>query len=115
MLDYWVAKAEGKQIEWITPAGREEGVLLNRDEDWPHDYYEPSTDWFIGGPIIERHICHLECAMGIWTAEYKGDSIYLDGPTPLIAAMRCYVASRFGEEISEGDDTWAVQIQPGNN
>jgi hypothetical protein len=25
--------------------------------------------------------------------------ILLDGPTPLIAAMRCYVASKMGDEI----------------
>ena len=67
---------------------------------------KPSTDWAQGGPIIERKVIVLthpkhDC----WTASAQ-DSTDLDiplyqedGPTPLIAAMRCYVASKLGDDI----------------
>jgi hypothetical protein len=29
----------------------------------------------------------------------EGEREFMQGPTPLIAAMRCYVASKLGEEI----------------
>lgn len=61
---------------------------------------EYSTNWSQGGPIIEREIESLyehkplEC----WAAKSKqGDLRY--GPTPLIAAMRCYVASKLGDTV----------------
>ena len=67
-----------------------------------------STDWAQGGPIIERE--------GITTAPYSTHNgvikewkagrdwpmshfPYYLGPTPLIAAMRCYVASKLGDEV----------------
>jgi hypothetical protein len=63
--------------------------------------YRCSTDWAQGGPIIER-----EC---IWLTHHtaskmhgahKGDDVWFQkGPTPLIAAMRCYVASKLGDEV----------------
>lgn len=75
---------------------------------WLSAYYEPSTDWERGGPIIEREKITLVCAPcydTYWVAE-KGrlDVDCMTGPTPLIAAMRCYVASKLGDdvEIPEG-------------
>jgi hypothetical protein len=68
----------------------------------------PSTDWAQGGPIIEREKITLDAAMGdVWRAkmEYTNDDSLRpqwseeDGPTPLIAAMRCYVASKLGDDI----------------
>jgi hypothetical protein len=83
----------------------------------------PSTDWAQGGPIIEREGIDLICYLDHWQAyipanqtgarhlmKNPGDfSIYRSqkisnsiraiGPTPLISAMRCYVASKLGDEI----------------
>lgn len=69
--------------------------------------YSPSTNWSQGGPIIEREKIRLVFrdlgSASYWCAEaheaYQG-SLYIDGkgPTPLIAAMRCYVASKLGNE-----------------
>lgn len=67
-----------------------------------------STDWAQGGPIIEREFItngpHQikgevvgSCALGL-----KTDWSY--GPTPLIAAMRCYVASKLGDKIEVPDE-----------
>ena len=71
------------------------------------DGFEPSTDWVQGGPIIEREEIQTFVANAIdgkWCAKPR-DSEYWDfddaayGPTPLIAAMRCFVASRLGDEV----------------
>lgn len=72
--------------------------------------YSPSTDWSQGGPIIEREIHDL--GMDLWSRCYPvpdgmcaatygrgAPDCYVYGPTPLIAAMRCYVASRLGDEV----------------
>ena len=68
--------------------------------------YKPSTDWAQGGPIIERekHIAPLwEPSIQSWYAcKSKGTGAH---PTsPLIAAMRCYVASKLGDEVEIPDD-----------
>jgi len=68
-------------------------------------WYAPSTDWSQGGEIIEREIITLiHPRWDGWTAHKYDDRIEdesytVDGPTPLIAAMRCYVASKLGDEV----------------
>ena len=67
--------------------------------------FAPSTNWAHGGPIIEREGMHVDCLRQgekpIWEAwpYATGTNHIQQGPTPLIAAMRCYVASKLGEEI----------------
>lgn len=58
------------------------------------------TDWAQGGPIIEREAISLTQFSDYpkWTAKHP-ESLCIDGPTPLIAAMRCYVASELGDEV----------------
>jgi hypothetical protein len=63
-----------------------------------HYTYKPSTDWAQGGPIIEREQIDIQCfprrsGGHIWR------TWYCDGPAPLIAAMRCYVGSKLGDEV----------------
>lgn len=74
--------------------------------------YSPTTDWGQGGPIIEWEMIELtrgtENSNG-WTATidlYEGDAMResCTGPTPLIAAMRCYVASKLGDEVEVPDE-----------
>jgi len=68
-----------------------------------------SGDWSYGGPIIEREEIgisrNVPCSQGRgWearpsiTAKGAGGR-WGYGPTPLIAAMRCYVASKLGDTI----------------
>ena len=61
----------------------------------------PSTDWSQGGPIIEREeIAHWPDSEGGWFASaQEGRGKDYHGPTPLIAAMRCYVASKLGDKV----------------
>ena len=65
--------------------------------------YSPSTDWSQGGPIIDRErISHrVDTRGGRSVAFLDGGSVTgrMTGPTPLIAAMRCYVASKLGHEV----------------
>lgn len=61
-----------------------------------------STDWAQGGPIIERENIGLTYAASIpcWYAtSQKGKRFLRLGDTPLIAAMRCYVASKMGDAV----------------
>jgi len=87
-LDWAVAKAEGYPDEDISV-------------DWNY-----STDWAQGGSIIERECIDLEWT-GIPNANFfctiQGE-YEAHGTTPLIAAMRCYVASRLGDEVEIPDD-----------
>lgn len=111
-LDWAVAKCEGYFD--MDMASVHDGVV----NVFYFPAWQPSTDWSQGGPIIERE------KIGVWWAthyvdedgvEYGNhwyaemgctdenvDSRYCgvaDGPTPLITAMRCYVASKLGDEI----------------
>lgn len=68
-----------------------------------------STDWRQGGPIIDREKINLyysserkEWAAAYWEDEVGGGSskgMVRHCPTALIAAMRCYVTSKLGDEI----------------
>ena len=71
----------------------------------PMRAWSPTTRWAQGGPIIEREVIALiHPKYDCWTAHVydkrvDDESYTLDGPTPLIAAMRCYVASHLGDEV----------------
>ena len=58
-----------------------------------------STDWAQGGPIIELEGIILRCGLHGWDAELEEFDAISHGPTALIAAMRCYVASKLGDEV----------------
>ena len=60
--------------------------------------YRYSTNWAQGGPIIEREGISITQFGGAWKASSLRQSAIL-GPTPLIAAMRCYVASKLGDNV----------------
>lgn len=62
-----------------------------------------STWWTYGGHIIERERISLrvDTRVGRWVAFLDGseEASRMTGETPLIAAMRCYVASRLGDDV----------------
>jgi len=74
--------------------------------DWAVHYAihgEYSTNWAQGGPIIEREKIALippNERIDEWEAVHP-DRMHNEeyGPTPLIAAMRCFVASKLGDEV----------------
>jgi hypothetical protein len=66
--------------------------------------YNPSTNWDQGGPIIEREgICLKKGHSGWWIAKLLDvndeEHFVTVAPTPLVAAMRCYVISKLGNEV----------------
>lgn len=68
--------------------------------------YRPSADWSWGGPIIERERINLRMdGRGFFAAVYEPFAIvrWHKGPTPLVAAMRAYVASKLGAEVEIPD------------
>jgi hypothetical protein len=82
------------------------------DEDGVEIVYSPSTDWAQGGPIIEREGIHIKKHPSDWIAlpydSVFSEEAYQQGPTPLIAAMRCYVASKMGDEVDVPEDLLQV-------
>ena len=97
LLDYWVARAAG--IMWWIERSSIDWEVCADTGNAASDRYSPSTDWTQGGPIIERERLEIRRDNHGWTA--LGNGCYGDGPTILIAAMRAYVASRFGDEVED--------------
>jgi hypothetical protein len=69
-----------------------------------HGDESPSTDWAQGGPIIEREkigVVTSDHDANVWVGSLRDVEWRLNrvGPTPLIAAMRCYVASELGDTV----------------
>ena len=121
-LDWAVAKCEGKYVTTIT----DHTIAW---DDASQEYFRRrhahlgvwivlgapgvvealpryATDWSQGGPIIEREGITVSKEDGCWSAYFR-DNLFEDdgserwqtGPTPLIAAMRCFVASKLGDEV----------------
>jgi hypothetical protein len=102
-LDWAVAKCEG-----VTVLPKMRGgcyVALDRGETVLLRY---STDWAQAGPIIEREgITVAPDDVEPWCAfidRGTAEDVIYSGTTPLIAAMRCYVASKLGEEVEIPDE-----------
>ena len=88
----------GAALDWAVASYSDKHVTLG-DIHWGN--YSPSTDWAQGGPIIEREKLDLWWCKGnqFYTSTHQDGTTVEDGPTPLIAAMRCYVASKLGDEV----------------
>jgi hypothetical protein len=102
LLDYWVARANGwtrKAGAWVDSQGVEQYA--------PAVCYDPSHAWELAGPIIERESIDLvawdaQMDMAWCGARKVGDrTIKTFGPTPRIAAMRSFVASKFGDTVPD--------------
>jgi Protein of unknown function (DUF2591) len=95
-LDWAVAKCEGAYIPSV-----DTDIDGSKRINYGGMYPEWSTDWAQGGPIIEREmIALLLQPYGepyVWEATNGAEFFYAD--KPLVAAMRCYVASELGDEI----------------
>lgn len=65
-------------------------------------YPEWSTDWAQGGPIIEREGISINAHLDgyEWFARDYWGLNEQAAETPLVAAMRCYVASKLGDEVN---------------
>lgn len=112
-----VSEAEGHALNWLVATAQEANVYISRDKtlDWmdvDRDHngncikYNPAEDWAQGGPIIEREIIALDYddATGWEARDFDSQQLTGYGPTPLIAAMRCFVALKLGDEVEIPDE-----------
>lgn len=108
VLDWLVAKCE-QIAPLISGAGKYQKICYVPKGKRSYYHYTPSTNWKQGGPIVERKEIGVKrnapCSAGReWEATpsilAKGaGGRWGYGPTPLVAAMRCSVASQMGEEV----------------
>jgi hypothetical protein len=96
----------GPALDWAVTKceGRREPALVNNFAvawyTWPNTHY--STNWSQGGPIIEKEMISIGHAWNrpVWLAsEHNIEADLVEGPTPLIAAMRCYCCAKLGDEV----------------
>lgn len=118
-LDWAVAVAACEPLScdaWQVPTkpGTIPFVMVGTGNGDKRVYY-PSSSWADGGPIIERErICIEFLQPGRWVAYPRTEgginarvtgktwSVYcedLQSATPLVAAMRAFVASKLGDEV----------------
>ena len=106
-LDWAVAKCEEYEIETLA-----DGTVWYWQQHWLTgeleviENFEPSTDWKHGGPIIECEKVAIDWSEdNDWCASCEANPTRIfSATTPLIAAMRCYVASKMGDEVEVPDE-----------
>jgi hypothetical protein len=91
-----VDQLTGPALDWAVQQC--EGQLTDIDFAWLWEDYSPSTNWVQAGVLIEREGLTITHQQNRWAAQ-TDDDLFAFGPTPLIAAMRCYVESVLGAEI----------------
>jgi len=115
LLDAWVVKAlDGYRGPYqLVKDGRPEKNCLIFPDGVPFrattGNLMPSSDWSHGGPIIQAE------RISVYAQVDEGNLLHWVGvveqmqtarrgwlgPTPLVAAMRAYVASKYGEEVPD--------------
>jgi hypothetical protein len=131
VLNWLVAKCEGRNLQRF-PMGAQggHGWWVWEDKDTGHDgmtylpigprtkpktrnsgeVFSPSTDWAQGGPIIPRERIGLDqfpnspCRAYIGTPVKYEHAMWAPEGDPLLAAMRCYVASKLGDTVEVPDE-----------
>ena len=120
-LDWAVAKSMGFNMHTGALLGgfiREgtwlQGYYIHNENAWlPLRLYKPSSEWDKGGPIIERKKIKISPNLNdTWSAQIRHETSHplvahkvlagwtnSSGPTILVAAMRCLVRSKLGDEI----------------
>lgn len=106
-LDWAVAEASGVPVEVTASSPPVVRLTNHRDmfevgaRSWA---FAPTTHWAQGGPIIElNEIGSFHYIHGfhgpMWSASIGSGGFQQDGPTALIAAMRCFCRSKLGDEV----------------
>ena len=107
-LDFVVAQLEAVDVD-------EDCYTIDCNYN-PHSRYSPSTNWEEAGGIIERENIALTGISFPWFATELGwwghiKDVRNVGATPLVAAMRCYVQSKWGKEVNMKTVYEALQIE----
>lgn len=102
LLDLAVSKAEGLKAvihlvdNAISPFY--ECCVLNECGRLQYQYI-PSRLWTQGGAILEREMLGVMPVSDAWWRAGDVDGADGFGPTPLVAAMRCYVSAKLGDVV----------------
>lgn len=91
-LDYLVTRAEG-----LGGDARFIEIFLHQNRTGQGYCY--SRSWLQGGPIIERERIEVRPYDGEKWIATDNLTNHTIGPKPLVAAMRCYVISKLGNEV----------------
>ena len=108
-----VSEAPNHVIDWAV--AKCEGAVSDDVDDFCLSVageFAYTTDWSLGGPIIEREFHAFDymqskdrvCAIIKRKDMRNGGYDFGYGPTILVAAMRCYVMSKMGDEIDVPDE-----------
>ena len=124
-LNWAVGIADKRQIRFNIGGGLEVRGRTEDGQELPDHWdlwmsWYPSTNWSQGGPIIEREGIDIQQVFGGgsegsfsqpvgWQAQRytAGGTINPKrhiAQTPLIAAMRCYVTYKLGDEVEIPDE-----------
>jgi hypothetical protein len=92
---------KGSALDWVVAKCEEPDLTLAGFTDvWERYDHAFSLNWSKGGEIIERECIDLKyLGNNHWDAHCQNANFYESGSTPLVAAMRCYVASKLGDEV----------------
>jgi hypothetical protein len=100
---------EGAALDWAVAKANQAAGLFKSDPMLDcMRYFTPSTNWMQAGPIIEREkigVTPMTVTVGddrgkrYWFANHEDKTDFQDGPTALVAAMRCYCCSKLGAEV----------------
>ncbi|MBB2981771.1 phage protein NinX family protein [Paraburkholderia tropica] len=102
-LDYWVCRAELEEFQGMRLTPEITGFIKAKIGFHP---YMPSVDPAIAFPIIEREGISLEFdndegLLTPWCARSRDGSVVQCAGRLLVAAMRCYVITKFGTEVPD--------------
>ena len=99
----------GAALDWAVAKANQAAGLFKSDPMLDcMRYFTSSTNWAQGGPIIEREnigVTPMTVTVGDdrgkrhWFANHEDRADFQDGDTALVAAMRCYVASKLGDTV----------------
>lgn len=113
------SELQGAALDWAVAKCE----WFREEHNWIGTYRaDYSSDWNYGGPILEREgintfkhnkldpsepdkwCGHKVVPRPNMEGSANMVAIALDGPTPLVAAMRCHVASKLGDEVDVPDE-----------
>ena len=102
----------GPALDWAVAKCEYPEQPINTKLGFPYlgfGRFNPSSNWAHGGPIMAREIDSYDKSGDTFQAvklDAEGNYSMFDhighdgfGPSPLVAAMRCYVAFKMGPEV----------------
>lgn len=117
LLALWVAKAQNYTVDMHTDRDgivysvKTPGEFIGYIGGGHAQQFAPHEDWAQAGPIIERWHINLECEQDtdgrsamrdvFWRASIlvTARDSWGEDKSPLVAAMRAFVRSKFGKEV----------------